>query len=80
MMNETGLALADTATKQRVCGAAGRAAHYYGTAHEWTSEGAREAALIAVANRVKSTPEQKRAMRAASMRRYRRKKARAVTG
>jgi general stress protein YciG len=38
-----GLASADQATRQRVASQGGRAAHAKGTAHEWTSEEAREA-------------------------------------
>lgn len=65
----------DIATRSRVCAEAGRAAHYYGTGHEWTSDGAREAARRSWAHRHRPTPEERRAQKAAEMRHWRRKRA-----
>ena len=36
----------DTATRQRVAAAGGRAGHHYGTARKWTLEEAREAGRL----------------------------------
>lgn len=66
----------DESTRARVCSAAGKAAHHYGTAYEWTPDEASAAALKSWVNRPRRTPEKRRATLAAAMRRWRAKKAR----